>query len=180
MLPSTSPSEALACSPSSPWNLPSFTVESSLSSPCSFSLAKVRLSLTLTHSFLTIWCSGQTALFFFLLARAALTDMPTAFSMALRPFFPFQQAQYAQVFPLKHAPFCKLFAGLGITTNSATSLLLSNFRYVFTTWSSPPSFLLSPSLWQIAQELSSLFSCSLRLQWVPDTCLSRGTARLMS
>ena len=36
MLPSTSPREALlACPPSPPWNLPSFTVESTLSSPCS-------------------------------------------------------------------------------------------------------------------------------------------------
>ena len=32
--------------------------------------------------------------------------------------------------------------------------------------SSPPSFLLSQTLWQIWQELSSLF-CSIRLQWVP-------------
>ena len=36
MLPSTSPREALpVCSPSTPWNLSSFTVESSLLSPCS-------------------------------------------------------------------------------------------------------------------------------------------------
>ena len=35
MLPSTSPREALlACPPSLPWNLPSFTAESTLSSPC--------------------------------------------------------------------------------------------------------------------------------------------------
>ena len=33
--------------------------------------------------------------------------------------------------------------------------------------SSPPSFLLSQTLWQIWQELSSLSSCSIRLQWVP-------------
>ena len=38
MLPSTSPREALlACPPFSPWNLSSFTVESTLSSPCSHS-----------------------------------------------------------------------------------------------------------------------------------------------
>ena len=54
MLPSTSLREALlACPPFSPWNLPSFTVESTLSTPCSrsdppHSLAKVRLSPTLT------------------------------------------------------------------------------------------------------------------------------------
>ena len=31
----------------------------------------------------------------------------------------------------------------------------------------PPPFLLSQTLWQIWQELSSLSSCSIRLQWVP-------------
>ena len=55
MLPSTSSRKALvACPPCPPWNLPSFTVESTLSTPCSHSdppsLAKVRLSPTLTLS----------------------------------------------------------------------------------------------------------------------------------
>ena len=45
----------------------------------SLSLAKVRLSLTLTLSHLTIWYSGQTALFLFLLAKAALAYLPSAF-----------------------------------------------------------------------------------------------------
>ena len=87
--------------------------------------------------------------------------------MALRPLFPFQQAQYVQVFQLKPASFCMLFAGLGSTNKSATSLLLSGSHSVLTTLSSPPSFLLSQTLWQIWQELSYLSSCSIRLQWVP-------------
>ena len=88
--------------------------------------------------------------------------------MALRPLFPFRQAQYAQVFPLKPAPFCTPFAGLGSTNKPAISLLLlSDSRSVLATLSSPPSFLLSQTLWQIWQELSSLSSCSIRLQWVP-------------
>ena len=45
-------------------------------------------------------------------------------------------------------------------------LLLSDSRSVFTTLSSPPSFLLPQTLWQIWLELSSLSSCSIRLQWV--------------
>ena len=45
-------------------------------------------------------------------------------------------------------------------------LLLSDSRSVLATLSSPPSFLLSQTLWQIWQKLSSL-SCSIRLQWVP-------------
>ena len=82
--------------------------------------------------------------------------------MALWPFFPFQQAQYAQVFPLKPAPFYMLLAGLG-STKSATSLFLSDSRSILATLSSPPSFLLPQTLWK---KLSSLFSCSIRLQWV--------------
>ena len=48
-----------------------------------------------------------------------------------------------------------------------SSLLLSDSRSVLTALSSPPSFLLSQTLWQIWQELSSLSFCSIRLQWVP-------------
>ena len=130
MLPSTSSRDALLAFRDAPfplWNLPSFTVKSTLSSPCFCSnplpLAKVRLSLTLTLSSLMTWCFGQTALFCFLLARAAPAYLPSALSMALRPLFPFRQAQYLQVFLLKLAPFCTLFAGLGSTNKPAISLL---------------------------------------------------------
>ena len=84
--------------------------------------------------------------------------------MALRLLFSFRQAQYAQVFPLKPAPFCTLSAGLCSTIKSAISLLFS--YYLTLVLSSPLSFILSQTLWQIWQELSSL-SCSIRLQWVP-------------
>ena len=112
-----------------------------------------------------IWYSGQTALFLFLLARAAPAFLPTALSVALRPLFPFRQAQYVPVFLLKPAPFCTLFAGLGNTNKSAIFLLFSSCLTLVL--SSPPSFLLSQTLWQIWQELSSLSSSSIRLQWVP-------------
>ena len=49
----------------------------------------------------------------------------------------------------------------------------------FTTLSSPPSFLLSRTLWQIWQGLSSLF-CSITLQWVLGHSFLRETTRLMS
>ena len=49
-----------------------------------------------------------------------------------------------------------------------SSLLpLFDSRSVLATLSSPPSFLLSQTLWQIWQELSTVSSCSIRLQWVP-------------
>ena len=89
------------------------------------SLAKVRLSPTLTLFPLMIRCFEQTALF--LLAKAALGFLPTALSVALRPLFPFRQAQFVQVFSLKPAPFCTLFADLGSTNKPATFLLFSSF-----------------------------------------------------
>ena len=141
----------------------------------SFSLpfdAVLFTSLTL-NAFLTICCSGQTVLFLFLLAKTALAYLPTALSVALRPPFFFQQAQYAQVFPLKPTPFCKLFAGLGSSNKSSTSLLfLSDSRSVlssifsFTLISGRNCFLSPPVL--------SGYNGS------PDTCFSRATTRLMS
>ena len=104
-------------------------MESALSNPCSRSdppLSRQGAALAHLDSLpLMIWCFGLTALF--LLARAAPAFLPTALSVALRPLFPFRQAQYAQVFPLKPAPFCTLFAGLGSTNKSAISLLLSSY-----------------------------------------------------
>ena len=126
-------------------------------------LAKVRLSPTLILFPLMICCFGLTALF--LLARADPVFLPTALSVALRPHFPFRQAQYAQVFRMKPPPFCTLLCGLDSTNKSAIFLLFSSCLTLVL--SSPPSFLLSQTLWQIWQELSSLSFCSIRLQWVP-------------
>ena len=79
-----------------------------------------------------------------------------------------------QFFLLKPAPLYTLFTGLGNTNKSAASLLLSDSRSV----SSPPSFLLSQTLWQIWQELSSLSSVLSGYNGSPDTCFCRGTTRL--
>ena len=138
---------------------------------------KVRLSPILTFSPLIIWYSGLMALFL-LLAKATLAYLPTALSVALRPRFSFQQAQFVKVFWLKSAPSCTLFAGLGSTNKSVISLLFSS--YLTLVLSSPPSFFLSQTLWQIWQELSFLSSCSIMLQWVPRHSFSWGMMRLMS
>ena len=93
----------------------------------------------------------------FLLAKVALAYLPTALFVALRLPFPFRQAQYAQVFPLK--PFRKLFAGLGKSTKSTTFLPLCPLLHI--------SFF-SISLADLAETvLLSLSSCTIRLQWVP-------------
>ena len=129
-------------------------------------------------------CSfGQTALFLFLLARAAPAFLPTALSVTLRPLFPFRQAQYAQVFPLKPAPFCTLFAGLGSTNKSAFSLLFS--YYLTLVLSSPPCPLLhlSSYLKLCGRSGRNCLPFPLVLSGCngsPDTRFSRGTTRLMS
>ena len=185
MLPSTSLREALlACPTFPPWNLPSFTVESTLTSPCSRSdppLSRQGAALAHLDSLpLMIWYSEQTALF--LLARVAPAFLPTALSVALRSLFPLQQAQYAQVFSLKPAPFCTLFAGLGSTNKSAISLL---FCYLTLVLCSPPCPLLHLSSYLklcgrsgtnclLSPPALSDYNGSL------DTCFSWGTTQLMS
>ena len=65
------------------------------------------------------------ARFLFLLAKAALSCLPTAHFVELRPLSPFRQAHFVQVFRPKSAPFCKLFTGLGNTNKSVIYLLFS-------------------------------------------------------
>ena len=128
-----------------------------------------------------IWYSGLMALFLFLLARAVLAYLPTAFIAALRPLFSFQQAQFVQVFPLKPAPFCKLFAGLGSTNKPAISPL---FYYLTLVLSSSPCPLLHLSFYlKLCGRSGSNCLLSPVLSGYngsPDTRFSRGTTRMMS
>ena len=130
-----------------------------------------------------IWYSGLAALFLFLLAKAAPGYLPSAISVALRPLFPFRQAQYVQVFPLKPVPFCTLFADPGRTIKSAISLLFS--FYLTLVLSSPPCLLFHLSFYL------NLFGRSGRncllsppvlsgYNGSPDTRFYRETMRLMS
>ena len=189
MLYSTFPRESLlACPPIPLWNLPSFTVESTLFSPCSHSdppLTRQCAALANLDSLspLMIWYSGLTALFLFLLARAALAYLPFALSVAPRPLFAFGLAQFAKIFPLKPAPFCTLFAGLDSTNKSAISLLSS---YCLTlVLSSPPCPLLHLSFYLKLCGRSGR-NCLLSppvlsgYNGSPDTRFSRRTTRLMS
>ena len=108
--------------------------------------------------------------------------LPIAISVAPRPLFPFRQAQYAQVFLLKSAPFCTLLAGLGSTNKSATSLLFTS--YLTLVLSSPLCSLLYLSFYLKLCDKSGR-NCLLSLvlsdyNGSPDTRFSRGTTRLMS
>ena len=147
------------------------------------SLAKVRLSPTLTLSLPMIWYFELAALFLFLLTKTAPAFLLTALSVVLRPLFPFWPAQYVQVFPLKPAPFCMLFASLGNTIKSAISLLFSaNLTLVL---SLPPCPLLHFFFYLKLCGRSGR-NCLLSLPVLsgyngsPDTRFSRGTTRLMS
>ena len=132
---------------------------------------------------LTIWRSGAIVLFLFLLTKAAPAYLPTVFSVALRALFPFQKAKYAQIFPLKSAPFCTLCAGFGITNKSATSLLF--FSYMTLVLSSPLCPLLHLSFYlKLCGRLGR--NCILSSPVLsgyngsPDTRFCQGTTRLVS
>ena len=188
MIPSYSPRKALlACPPFPPWNLLSFTVKSTLSSSCPRSdppLSRQGAALAHLDSLpLMIWYSEQTALFLFSSARAAPAFLPTALSEALRLLFPFQQAQYVQVFPLKRAPFCTLFSGFGSINKSTTSLCFS--YYLTLVLFSPSSPLLHLSFYLKLCGRSGrncLFSPPVLSSYNAylDTRFYRATTRLMS
>ena len=178
MLPSTCCREALlACLPFPPWNLPSFTVESTLSSPCSRSdPPHSRQGAALAHLYslpphdLVFWTDGSVPFPFGkggsgVLANCSLCGAEVTLIFSAGPVCSSFSAEacailHALCWSRQHHKVCH-FSSL---------LLLYDSRSVLATLSSPPSFLLSQTLWQIWQELSSLSSCSF----------SRGTTRLTS
>ena len=185
MLPSTCSREALlAFPPCPPWNLPSFTVESTLPTPCSRSDSPhSRQSAALAHldSFLPhdliFWTDGSVCFPFGkggsgVLANCSLCGTEATLSFSAGPVCSSFSAEacailHALCWSRQHQQACHI----------SSVLLLSDSRSVLTTLSSPPSFLLSQTLWQIWQELSSLSSCSIRLQWVPGHSFIPGKTR---
>ena len=95
--------EALLASPSfRPWNLHSFTVESTISFSCSRSnppLSHQGAAFAQFHSLsphdLVLWTDDSVPFSF---GKGGLVYLPTALSVALRPLFPFRQAQYLPSF----------------------------------------------------------------------------------
>ena len=172
IIPSTSSREALlACPPCPPWNLPSFTTESTLSSPCSrsdpplshYGAALAHLdSLPLMN--LVLWTDGSVPFLFGksssgVLANCSLCGIETTLSFSAGPVCSSFSTEacailYALCWSRQHQQVCHFSSFL-------LSFCLTLILY------SPPSFLLSQTLWQIWQELSSLSSSSIRLQWVP-------------
>ena len=100
------------------------------------------------------WCRWLCFFSSGVLANCSLYGTEATLSLSIGPV--------CSRFPLKPAPFCKLFAGFDSTNKSAIS-----FLFPFSLTLATLSFLASQTLWQIWQELSSLSFCSIRLQWVP-------------
>ena len=174
MLPSTCSMEALlACPPFSPWNLPLFTVDSTLSTPCSRSdplLSRQGTALTHLDSLpphdLVLWTDDSVPFPFGkggsdILANCSFCGTEATLSFLAGPVCSSFSAEasvilHALCWSRQHQQVCH-FSSL---------VLLSDSRSVLAALSTPPSFLLFQSLWQIWQELSSLSFCSIRLQWV--------------
>ena len=127
MPPSTSSGETLlACPPFPPRNLPFFNVESTLSSQCSRSdlhLSRQRAALahldSLSPHDLVLWTNGSVPFPFGKGGSGVLANCSLCGTEATLYF----SAGPVCFFPLKPAPLGTLFAGLGSTNKSATSLL---------------------------------------------------------
>ena len=172
MLPSTCCREALLACPS--WNLPSFTVESTLSSPCSRSdsphsrqgAALAHLDSLPPHD-LVLWTDGSVP---FPFGKGGSGVLANCFLCGTEATFFFSAGPVCSSFS---AEACAILHALCWSQqyqqvcHFSSLLLLSDSRFLLAAWSSPPPFLLSQTLWQIWQELSSLSSCFIRLQWVP-------------
>ena len=164
----------LLAPPCPPWNLPSFTVESTLSSPCSRSdpphsrqgAALAHLDSLPPHD-PVLWTDGSVPFPFGkggsgVLANCSLCGTEATLSFSAGPVCCSFSAEacailHALCWSRQHHEVCH-FSSL---------LLLSDSRSVLATLFSPPPFLLSQTVWQIWQELSFFSSCSIRLQWVP-------------
>ena len=126
-----------------------------------------------------LWTGGSV---FFFLARVAPACLPTTFSVALRPFFSFQQAYYVQVSLLEPAPFCKFFAGFGSTIKSAIPLLFSFYMTLVlsSSFCPLPIFLFTSNF--VPDLAGTVFSLLLFYQATdgsPDTCFSLGTTAIL-
>ena len=174
MLPSTSPREAiLACPPFPPWNLPFFTVKSTLSSLCSC------YDPPLPPHDLVLWTDGSVPS---PLGKGSSGVLANCSFCGTEATLSFPAGPVCSNFS---TDACAILQALCWSRQHqqafhfSSLLLLSDCRSIFSTLSSPPSFLLPQTLWQIWQELSSL-SRSIRLQWVPDIRFSQVTKQLMS
>ena len=123
---------------------------------------------------LVIWTDGSVPFSFGkdgsgVLANCSLCDTQITLSFSAGPVFSSFSAEtcailHALCWSRQHQQACH-FSSL---------LFLSDSLSILTTFSSPLSFLLPQTLWQIWQELSSPSSYFIKLQWVPGHSLLPG------
>ena len=185
MLPSTCSREALLAFP--PWSLPSFTVESTLSTPCSRSdpplsrqgAALAHLDSLPSHD-LVLWTDGSVPFPFDkggsgVLANCSLCGTEVTLSYSAGPVCSSFSTEacailHALCWSRQHHKVCHF----------SFFLFLSDSRSVLATLSSPPPFLLSQTLWQIWQELFFSPPALSDYNGSPDTRFSWETTQLMS
>ena len=164
MLPSTSSREnLLAYPPFPPWNLPSFTVESTLSTPCSRSdpplshqgAALTHLDSLLPHD-LVLWTDGSVP---FPLGKGGSSVLANYFLCGTKATLSFSAGPVCSSFS---AEACAILHALCWSwqhqqaCHFSSLLLLSDSRSVLTTLSSPPLFFTSHSLADLAGTVFSL------------------------
>ena len=158
MLPSTPKEALLVCPSCPPWNLPSFTEEFTFKP-----LHALTHHDSLPPHYLVLWTDGSVRFPFGkggpgVLCNCSLCDAAATFLLSVGPVCSSFSAEACAILQAlcwfrQHQQVCHF------------SLLLSDSRSVLATLSSP-SFVLLQTVWQIWQELSSLSSCAIRLQWV--------------
>ena len=162
-------------------------VESTLSSPCSRSdpphsrqgAARAHLDSLPPHD-LVLWTDGSVPFPFGKGSSGVLANCSLCGTEATLSF---SEGPVCSSFPLKPAPFCTLFPGLGNTIKSAISLLF--FSCLTLALSSPPCPLLHLSCYlklcgRSGRNCPSSPSVLSGYNGSPDTCFSRGTTQLMS
>ena len=188
VLSSNPPREAvLACPPFSCWNLPLFTVESTLSSSCTRSdpplshqgAALSHLDYLLPHD-LVLRTDGSVPP---PVGKGGSGVIANCFQFGSEATFSFfSMPSMFKFFSLKPSPFCTLFADLGSTNMPPTVLLF--FFYVTLVLSSPLCPLLR-LFFYLNLCGRSRRNCLLsppvlsRYNGSPDTRFSRGTTRPM-
>ena len=181
MLPSTSPREALlAFPPSPPWNLPSFTVESTLSSPCSgsdFPLSREGAALAHFDSLLpydlVLWTDVSVPYSFgkggsIVLAKCSLCGTETTLYFSPSPVCSSFSAEactivWAHCWSWQHQQVCHF----------------SSFLFLFDSRHSVLSSIFPFTLISLARTVFS-FPVPSGYNWSPDTRFSWGITRLMS
>ena len=171
----------------SPLNLPSFTLDSTLTSPCFRSdppltrqgAALAHLDFFIPYD-LVLWTDGSAPFLFAkdgsgVLANCSFCGTVATLSFSAGQVYSSFSAEayaipHALCWSRQHQQVCHL----------SSLILLSDSCSVLAALFSPPPFLLSQTLWRIWQKLSSLSFCTSGYSGFSDTRFSRGTTRVMS